>query len=121
MIAATVANLESLLTLYGLRPIPALVGGLLIAMALALATTAIRSLILSDRRRWGPTTRRFCRALRISSPQRRLLLRVARQAGVRGEASLLLSRGCFDAAAAGADPADAKRLAIIRRQVFETR
>lgn len=116
---AALPSLEPLVTSFGLSPVPALVGGLLIAMALALASVAIQSLVRGDRRRWGPTTRRFCRALRISSSQRRLLDRSARLVGARGAACLLLSRGCFDVAAARAGTADALRLAVIRRRVFD--
>jgi hypothetical protein len=97
------------------------IAGLLVAMALALAVLAARSLIGRDRARGGPTCRRLCRALGVRVAQRRRLERVARRAGVPSAASLLMSRGCYDAAVAryAAGPADADELAAVRRQVFE--
>lgn len=94
-----------------------LIAGLMIAMALSFATLAWLSLWRRDRARHGPTYRRLCRALGIPTSDRRLLCRVARTAGTP-PASLLLSRGCFDEAAARAGGGTSRRLAVLRRHVF---
>ena len=100
---------------------PLLVGGLFVAMALALATLAVTSLIRRDRADHGPTSRRMCRALGLTWAECRLLERVARSARAPGAGSLLVSRGHFDTAIGlfGAPPDHARRLALIRRKVFE--
>ncbi len=99
---------------------PLLAGGLLVAMALALAMLALASLRRRDRAGHGPTSRRVCRALRLSGPEVRLLARVARSEQAPGAGSLLVSRGYFDAAVSSfAGPPDsARRLSAIRRKVF---
>jgi hypothetical protein len=111
-------DLGGLLELLG-RPL--LVGGLLIAMALAVAALALASLVRRDRAAHGPSARRLCRALGLSKTEARLLGRVARASRAPGAGSLLVSRGCFDDAvgsyAAGAE--SARRLEVIRRKVFE--
>lgn len=100
---------------------PLLFGGLVVAMGLALATTTVISLVRRDRARWGPTSRRLCRALRVGSSEQRLLERVARRAGAPGAGSLLLSSGYFDwaIARAGINNAQTRRLATVRRRVFK--
>jgi hypothetical protein len=100
---------------------PLLAGGLLVAMALAVATLAVASLIRRDRAVHGPASRRMCRALKLTRAECRLLTRVARRARAPGAGSLLVSRGYFDAAAGRlAAPADcARHLAAIRRKVFD--
>ena len=99
---------------------PRLVGGVLIAMAVMLAICAIVSLVRRDRARQGPTFRRMCRALRIRAADRRRLQDLART-GRAPAASLLVSRGCFDAAVSrlAAGRRRAGRLAAVRRRVFE--
>jgi len=102
-----------------LSPGRLLLGAVLICLAITLATAAIVSLVRRDRQRLGATTRRLCRAMRIRASDRRLLERLARAlAGPVYAASLLVSRGCFDAAASRATPCDARRLTSLRRRVF---
>jgi hypothetical protein len=100
---------------------PLLAGGLLVAMALAIATLAIASLVRRDRAGHGPTSRRMCRALSLSRSDCRLLGRVARGARAPGAGSLLVSRGHFDTAVGlfGASTDRARQLASIRRKVFD--
>ena len=107
--------------LSGLLDQPLLAGGLLVAMALALATLAGASLVRRDRADHGPTSRRMCRALNLTPAECRLLGRVARSARAPGAGSLLVSRGYFDAAVGlfGAPPDRARQLASIRRRVFD--
>ena len=93
--------------------------GLMIAMALALITVSTISLVRRDRARHGPTYRRLCRALRIPVSDRRLLRRIARSIDVPCAASLLVSRGCFDAAAKRQGREVSRRLAAVRGRVFE--
>lgn len=93
-------------------------GAFIVLVAVLLGGAAISSLVRRDRARLGPTTRRFLHALRIGTAERRLLERRARGIGVPC-AALLVSRGCFDAAAAQAPATDARRLAAIRGRVFE--
>ncbi len=99
---------------------PLLVGGLLMAMALALATLATASLFRRDRARHGPASRRICRALGLTRSERRALGRVARIAKAPGAGSLVVSRGYFESAVglSAAAPADARSLAAIRGKVF---
>jgi hypothetical protein len=99
---------------------PLLAGGLLIAMALALATVATCSLVRRYRAGQGPASRRFCRALGLTRAERRLLQRVARIARAPGAGSLLVSRGYFETAVGlfAAAPADAHKLDAIRRKIF---
>jgi len=86
-----------------------------------LATLALASLVRRDRARHGPTSRRLCRALRLSKAEARLMGRVARAARAPGAGSLLVSRGYFDDAvgAYAAGPGAARRLEVIRCKVFE--
>ena len=100
---------------------PMLLGGLVVAMGLALATTTMINLVRRDRARCGPTSRHLCRALRVGSSEQRLLQRVARRAGAPGAGSLLLSSGYFDwaIARAGITTDQTRRLATVRRRVFK--
>ena len=95
-----------------------MLGSALVFLAATLATTAIASLVRRDRARLGPTTRRCCRAVSVGIWDRRLLEGLARIVGVPC-AALLVSRGCFDAAAAHASASETRRLAAIRQRVFE--
>ena len=52
-----------------------------------------------DRRRHGPAYRDLAGTLGLDREERRLLRRVARTAGLEHAGSLLVSRGCFEAAA----------------------
>lgn len=104
---------------FSLSPQRLLTGLMLICPAAALAASAIVSLVRRDRARLGPTTRRLCRALGVGVSERRLLDHLARGLGVPNGASLLVSRGCFDAAVARAGPGERRRLVAVRRRVFE--
>ena len=95
-----------------------LLGSALVFLAATLATAAIASLVRRDRARLGPTTRRFCCAVSVRKSDRRLLAGLAHVIGVPC-AALLVSRGCFDAAAVHASASEARRLAAIRKRVFE--
>ena len=99
-------------------PARIVLGSVLVLLAATLATSAIASLVRRDRARFGPTTRRFCHAVNVGTSDRRLLNDLARIVGVPC-AALLVSRGCFDAAAAHASASEARRLAAIRQRVFE--
>ena len=101
-----------------LSPIRLVAGGLMIAVALAVATCAAISLLRRDRATLGPTTRRMCRALGVARSDRRLIDLLARQHSAPG-AALLVSRGCFDRAALNAAGSDKARLAALRRRLFE--
>ncbi len=100
---------------------PLLVGGFVVAMGLALATTTVINLLRRHRSGRGPTSRRLCRALRVGPAEQRLLERVARRVGAPGAGSLLLSSGYFDWAIARAavTTAQTKRLATVRQRVFK--
>jgi len=101
-----------------LSPQRIVIGSVLVLMAAALATVAIASLVRRDRARFGPTTRRFCHEVGVRTSDRRLLDRLAQIVGVPC-AVLLVSRGCFDAAASHASASEARRLAAIRQRVFD--
>ena len=98
-----------------------LAGGFALAMVLGVAAAALLNLARRDRRAQGPTTRRLCRALGLDTPQRRLLDNVARRAGIRSAAGLLISRGCFDIAQKRYAPqgVELRQLQRIRRRVFD--
>ena len=104
-----------------LQPQRVLLGGVMAVMSIALALTAIGSLVRRDRARLGPTTRRFCRALTVGASDRRLLNSLARLVGAASPASLLLSRGCFDTAVSRlrTTRTEAGRIAALRRRVFD--
>ncbi len=98
-----------------------LAGGFVLAMVLGVAAASLLSLARRDRRAQGSTTRRLCRALGLDAPQRRLLENVARIAGIRSAAGLLISRGCFDIAQKRYAPqgVELRQLKRIRRRVFD--
>ena len=77
--------------------------------------------IRRDRGRHGPTIRHLAGDLGISPREQRLLGRVARGAGLRHPGSLLISRGCFDAAVGAYAVRDgrSKRLVAIRATIFD--
>jgi hypothetical protein len=79
---------------------PALVWTLILT-ALVIATLAllVLQLIARDRRAHGPALRRICQSLRIGPQDYRLLLRMAKTLEDAHPGSLILSDGCFDAAA----------------------
>ena len=97
-----------------------LVAGLVIAMAMALVTVGVLSLVRRDHVRQGPTMRRLCRALGLDTPQRRLLEQLAVKTGVHCPAALLISRGCFDTAHRRYRPqgVELQQLHRIRRRIF---
>ena len=69
----------------------------------------------------GPDVRRLARLLGVRFSQRVLLERVARAAGLPSTGSLLISRGCFDAAVGryALRRGERERLRVIRRMLFE--
>jgi hypothetical protein len=101
-----------------LDPLNLAVGGLMIAVAMIMGAFATLSLGRRDRAQLGPTMRRLCRALRVARPERRLIRTLARRVGAPGPA-LLVSRGCFDRAAAAAPVPDQARIAALRRRLFD--
>lgn len=101
-----------------LSPERIMLGSAIMLLAAMLATAAIASLVRRDRARLGPTTRRFCHAVSVAPSDRRLLESLSQIVGVPC-AALLVSRGCFDAAAVHASVSEARRLAAIRKTVFE--
>ena len=107
-----------------LSPERLMIAAVLICLAITLAATAIASLVRRDHARLGGTTRRLCWAMRIGASDRRLLERLARGTGPPGRpgavyaASLLVSRGSFDAAASRAGARDARQLASVRQRIF---
>ncbi|MCH8315827.1 MAG: hypothetical protein IIA64_07625 [Planctomycetes bacterium] len=98
-----------------------LVAGLVIAMAVALVTVGVLSLVRRDHVRQGPTMRRLCRALGLDTPHRRLLENMAMKTGVRCPAALLISRGCFDTAHRRYKPqgVEAQQLQSVRQRIFD--
>lgn len=98
---------------------PRVAGALLVAVAAVVALVAVVSLVRRDRARYGPTFRRLCRALRVGGADRRRVSDLARALGAPA-ASLLVSRGCFDAAvvAARIPRGRAKRVDALRKRVF---
>jgi hypothetical protein len=100
-----------------LSPERIMLGSAIMLLAATFATAAIASLVRRDRARLGPTTRRFCHAVSVGPSDRRLLESLSHIVGVPC-AALLISRGCFDAAAVHASASEARRLAAIRERVF---
>jgi hypothetical protein len=99
----------------------AVLRALLAAAALAMVAAGILTTwIRRDRRRHGPAARALARAIGVRSAQWHLLQRLARVADLPDSGCLLISEGCFDAAAAayrqrfGANP----RLAALRTRLF---
>ena len=100
-----------------LSPERIMLGSAIMLLAATFATAAIASLVRRDRARLGPTTRRFCYAVSVGPSDRRLLESLSHIVGVPC-AALLISRGCFDAAADHASASETRRLAAIRERVF---
>ena len=98
-----------------------LIAGLLVTTAMSLATLAVRSLFRRDNARCGPAYRRLARALGLNFAQRRLLRAVAQHGDVPCPASLLLSRGCFNAAVSryAASLGQTGQLAALGRALFD--
>ena len=101
-----------------LSPERIMLGSAIMILAATLATAAIASLVRRDRARLGPATRRLCHAVSVGRSDRRLLGSLSDTVGVPC-AALLVSRGCFDTAAAHASASEARRLVAIRKRVFE--
>jgi hypothetical protein len=98
-----------------------ILGALVLAVAAAGVAWTALALVRRDRRQGGALSRRLARGLGLGVADRRLVQRVARRAGLPGASPMLLSAGCFDAAARtvrGDGPA-ARRLAAIRSALFE--
>ena len=87
------------------------------ATLLAIGFTAV---IRHDCARHGPVFRHLARGLGLGHGERRLLYQVARIGGVPA-GSLLITRGCFDAAAKSFEEryGTARSLRVIRDRVFE--
>ena len=104
---------------------PASGGRLLLVIALFATGAAILAAVVvghvrRDRAHHGPVVRRLARGLGLSPRDWRLLARVARAARRPQAGSLLISRGCFDAAvrAYAARYRTPARLEAIRRSIF---
>ena len=93
----------------------------LIGAGAAMLAAIIVGRLRRDRACHGPVVRHLARGVGLSPHELRLLERVARAAGRPHAGSLLVSRGCFDAAVrvyAERHPAP-RRLTAIRRTIFE--
>lgn len=105
---------------------PVLGGNLILLTGLGVLLTALVGwsadrIVKRDRKHHGPTRRMFCRRLGLTGSQQRRLESIARQAGLPGAVSMLISRGCFDwAVSRVAVPRQLRpELAAIRRRVFD--
>ncbi|NNM27056.1 MAG: hypothetical protein HKO59_13910 [Phycisphaerales bacterium] len=95
-----------------------------LAGAMAIVGTALLAAVIvnlrgRDRRRHGPAFRQLARSVPLERRDQRLLRRLAHAGGFRAPATLLVSRGGFDHAAArmtGVVPA--ARLATLRRRLY---
>jgi hypothetical protein len=87
----------------------------------ALAGWSGDRMVRLDRKRHGPTRRMVCRELGLNRHQQRRLESIARQAGLPGAASMLISRGCFNWAVSNvAVPRQFRpELAAVRKRVFD--
>ena len=106
--------------------VPALGGNLILGTGLGVLLTALvgwsaERMVRLDHKRHGPTRRRVCSELGLTGRQQRRLESIARQAGLPGAVSMLMSRGCFEWAASsvGVPRLVRPELAAIRRQVFD--
>ncbi|MHC4948660.1 MAG: hypothetical protein ACYTG1_10415 [Planctomycetota bacterium] len=91
--------------------------GLVGAAGIALGIVALQR---RDRASLGPVCRRLARDLALARSQRRLLAHMARSSGMPSLGPLVVSRGCFDHAAADyvRRYGRAAELGAIRRRVF---
>ncbi len=91
-----------------------------LALALGLFMMGLLRIINRDRARHGPTVRRLCQALAIDIDQRKLLVDLAAKSGRTSAASLLISRGAYDAAMQQYAPVgvQASQLKTVRRKIF---
>jgi len=86
-----------------------------------IAATWLAWLMYQDNKRHGPTARRLGAWLGLNRDELGLLRVVAAHAELPSAACLLISRGCFDAAAARASVqrGQRQRLRDIRKRIFE--
>ena len=126
LLATTALDEEFLRGLRAAAEPSGVTGGVLWSVAItavgaAIAAWLIVGLIRRDRARQGSITRRLARSLGISPRQLRLLISVSRAAHLPNTGCLLISRGCFDAAARRYTGrfGRADRLRAIRRTVFD--
>lgn len=93
---------------------------LVLALALGLFMMGVLRIINRDRARHGPTVRRLCQALGLDISQRKLLVDLAAKSGQASAASLLISRGAYDAAIQQYAPVgvQANQLKTVRRKIF---
>lgn len=93
---------------------------LLLALVLGLFMMGVLRIINRDRARHGPTVRRLCQAMGLDVTQRRLIIDLATKSGQDSAASLLISRGAYDAAMQLHAPVgiEAKQLKTVRSKVF---
>ncbi len=97
-------------------------GAVLLVLGVSLGAWVVMRMRSQDRLRQGPAYRRLSRALGLGRRDRTLVWLVAREARLPCPASLLISRGCFDHAArrSVSRPGRSRRLAAIRRRVFQS-
>ena len=90
------------------------------ALAIGLFMTGLLRIIQRDRARHGPTVRRLCQAMGLDMSQRKLLVELAARSGQPSAASLLISRGVYDAAMQQYAPIGvrANQLRTVRRKIF---
>ena len=91
-----------------------------LALALGLFIMGLLRIINRDRAKHGPTVRRLCQAMALDINQRKLLVDLAAKSGQASAASLLISRGAYDAAMQQYAPVgvQASQLKTVRRKIF---
>lgn len=91
-----------------------------LALVFGLFMMGVLRIINRDRARHGPTVRRLCQAMGLDVTQRKLLIVLAAKSGRPSAASLLISRGAYDAAMQQYAPVgiEAKQLNTVRKKVF---
>ena len=91
------------------------------ALALGLFVMGLLRIINRDRARHGPTVRRLCQAMGLDINQRKLLVDLAAKSGQVSAASLLISRGAYDAAMQLYAPVGVKasQLKTVRHKIFD--
>lgn len=91
-----------------------------LALALGLFMLGLLRIVQRDRAKHGPTVRRLCQAMGLDINQRKLLVELAAKSGQPSAASLLISRGVYDAAMQQYAPIGvrAAQLKTVRRKIF---
>lgn len=94
---------------------------MLATAGMLLAAWAMWSLVRRDRAALGPANRRVCAGMGIGRRERRLLHRVARAAGMRHVAALLISEGCYEYAAGhyARSHGSGEKLRELRARIFD--